>query len=147
MAMFENLILQGRYEACYCPSNQIDLKLTGEYSKVRETLGDRSAYMVYDPMAHDCSHRNVSIVDILKDEDLGFAVAYHLKYIIPECKYAEIGKMILINDVFRGKMKKLVKERDSSDFLEENENFSVLIKDDDEAVKIYILRKNIPPGE
>ncbi len=136
MAMFEN---EG-----YCPNNSIHNFLTSEANmKMKKVLGDRSGYMVYDPLAQDCSRYTSSIIDVLGDEDLGIAIAYCLKYLIPECKYSEIGKKILIRDVFRGVMDQLIREKLPKEFFEQNDEFDVYIREEGDIVVIYIARKYV----
>ncbi len=128
----------------YCPSNAISNFLNSESNlKMRKVLGDRSGYMVYDPLQTDNSKYNSSIVDVLNDENLGIAIAYHLKYAIPECEYAKIGRKIIIRDVFFGMMHKLREEKNEKVFFEQNKEFDVLIREEGENVVIYIARKYV----
>ena len=89
-----------------CPSNaflryRIDGKAAVEHEKIVELLGDRIGYMVYDQKDHAWGRYYPSVVEALLggNGSLGFRVARYLRNIIPVCRYAEIGKKIVIHDV------------------------------------------------
>ena len=97
MAMFEN---EG-----FCPNNSFyhygmegKHKISDAWEKNCDILGDRLGYMVYTEAG--CAYKGCYVVDCLMGEsDIALEIAITLKTLIPECKYAEIGRKILITDV------------------------------------------------
>ena len=98
MAMFES---EG-----FCPNNSFTLyalEHKGEipfWKRTREILGDRQGYMVYSGAG--CSHNDwCYVVDCLvgATNTMGVEIACLLRSMIPTCRYAEVGRKILITDV------------------------------------------------
>ena len=70
------------------------------WNRTRELLGDRPGYMVYT--GSDLSYSEWPYVcDALigATSTMGIEIACMLQTMIPECKYAETGRMILVTDV------------------------------------------------
>lgn len=99
MAMYEKL--------GYCPNNAIHQHtMANDLEKaVIAKLGDLPGYMVYDKVDNDQFSNSVSIVDMLFGENsiLGFELASYLDAIIPNCRYSECGRMIVLHDVINSK--------------------------------------------
>ena len=100
MAMFET---EG-----FCPNNSFlhygikmsgDIQAANKIEKVLKVLEDRTGYMVYDPKMTAWGTDYPSIVELLLGDDTGIDIAKMLVQMIPQCKYAEVGKKTLIKDV------------------------------------------------
>lgn len=148
MAMFEKL--------GYCPNNDfLDYEMQEEIPKMwkyttKEILGDRIGYMVYDK--ESCTHDGwCYAVDCLAGSTsyLGFYVVSKLKEMIPECKYGETGRKILVTDVLDPyKIPGLCFIEDNRSYafsdelcLREDDCYMVGIQDEGEAVHLYFYRK------
>ena len=99
MAMYE--------DKGYCPNNsflhcamEFGDNIPKLWNRTRELLGDRTAYMVYTP--NGVSYYGWPYVcDALigATSTMGIEIACQLQNMIPECTYAETGRMILVTDV------------------------------------------------
>ncbi len=90
----------------FCPTNSFlhyaISKTEDEAESIKkrmDILGDRTGYMVYDSNHVAYGTKWPSVVELLLSNDMGEDVAKLLVMLVPECKYAEIGKKICIKDV------------------------------------------------
>lgn len=139
MAMYEN---EG-----YCPNNSfmhycIENEVPTIWERTEEILGDRPGYMVYTK--NGVCHEGYSyVVDCLvgSTSRLGFDVACKLKELIPNCKYAEIGRKILVTDVSNSFGNHGLDNYSKKMDILEDDRYTVGIIDEDEAVHLYFLKK------
>lgn len=151
MAMYEN---EG-----FCPNNsflhyQMEKKedVPVIWERTREILGDRTGYMVYTEAG--CSYYGwCYVVDCLvgSTSTLGVEVACKLETMIPNCKYAETGRKILVTDVInpfqipglnRGYVNNAEKFVGSDKlYVLEDKRYVVGITDEGEAVHLYFFKK------
>lgn len=130
MAMYENL--------GYCPSNILrrggmdSIKPSKFYQKTMEKLGDRVGYMVY---AKGCNNsQGANIHELFMRDELGYDLSLVLCELIPVCKYAEVGKKILITDVINPEQINGSKRYESLGFL-------VSLEMKDEHLEMLIFKK------
>ena len=148
MAMFENL--------GFCPSNsftkyEMEKEISEFWKRTQELLGDRIAYMVYTPAG--CNYHGYAyVVDALvgTTTTLGIEVATKLESLIPECKYAEKGRKILVTDVINPfQIPGIVGRVDGTFvsckevFVREDERYVVAVKEEGEDVHLYFFKKAI----
>lgn len=77
----------------------MEIKKQGRAEKLFHMIGDRKSYMVYDKGMETYGSTWPSVVELLLDDVQSEQIAFLLQVMIPECKYAEKGKKILIRDV------------------------------------------------
>lgn len=119
----------------------------------QKLLGDRTGYMVYTK-AGNAYYGYSYVVDALigATDTLGIEVACKLQALIPVCKYAETGRMILITDVINPFLIPGVvgcnSSGDESRFvagdnltLIEDERYLVGITEEGDAVHMYFFKK------
>jgi len=133
MAMFENLGM--------CPNNGFsrmnsDQEVNADWDRTSKILGDRKGYMVYSKGGFNAA--GAYIFPMLMNDELGLEIAIVLRELIPECKYAETGKMILITDVINPEQITFEKQYQSINFL-------VACISTDEAVEMQIYKKRLQP--
>ena len=152
MAMYESI--------GFCPSNsflhyamEMGDKVPANWRITQKLLGDRKGYMVYTKAG--CAYYGYSyVVDALigANDTLGIEVACKLQAMIPVCKYAETGRMILITDVINPfQIPGVVGHNGSGDesnfvagdnlTLIEDERYLVGITDEGDAVHMYFFKK------
>lgn len=148
MAMFEN---EG-----FCPNNSFlhyvmekQEELPEIWERTNELLGDRKGYMVYTE-AGCVWHGYCYVVDCLvgATSTIGIEVATHLKTLIPNCKYAETGRKILVTDVINPyqipglcmKGETFVSS-DGKVVILEDDRYVVGITDEGKAVHLYFFKK------
>lgn len=148
MAMYEN---QG-----YCPNNSFGFEKipAGDgWEEVKEVLGARTGYMVYPNGSNN--YAGCYIVPMLKEGDtVARKVAYKLQAFIPECIYAKKGKKIACYDVINpyqipiaigvnGYSKWVLCQglSEADNFIAENDNYLVAMKNEPEQVQIFIYKK------
>ena len=150
MAMYEN---RG-----YCPNNEFlhyqmnqGNKVSDSWEKTKEILGDRIGYMVYSENGY--ATKSSYIVDALAGATgtLGLDVANALKFLIPECKYAETGRPIICTDLINPyQIPANIVENDgkwnlcgesSGTELFEDKRYLIAIQDDGQEVHIYLYKK------
>ena len=138
-------------ELGYCPDNEFGFCKTTENGKrALEILGDRRGYMVYE--TNSVSYKRSYIVSAIAESSgsLGIEIAAHLRCLIPECNYIDnIGKKIscvdvinpalLLGDVICNNKWENIDPHAGISLLQD-ERFLVTIKDEEEAVKIYIFK-------
>ena len=138
-------------ELGYCPDNEFGFCKTTENGKrALEILGDRRGYMVYE--TNSVSYKRSYIVSAIAESSgsLGIEIAAHLRCLIPECNYIDnIGKKIscvdvinpalLLGDVICNNKWENIDPNAGISLLQD-ERFLVTIKDEEEAVKIYIFK-------
>lgn len=152
MAMYEDL---GR-----CPNDSFlyyVMEHNGEvpefWKRTREILGDRPGYMVYTEAGY--SYKGwCYVVDCLigATNTMGEEIACLLQTMIPKCKYAEVGRKILITDVINpfqipntdcgyvnGKEKFVATSDDMHIF--EDDRYVCGIMDEGDAVHMYFFKK------
>lgn len=151
MAMYENL--------GFCPTNSflhymLECNNVPEvWMRTREILGDRTDYMVYTEAG--CAYKGwCYIVDCLvgAKTTIGVEIACLLKTMIPQCKYAETGRKILVTDVInpyqipyinRGYINSVEKFMSSNDNMHifEDERYVCGVIDEGESVHMYFFKK------
>lgn len=152
MAMYE--------DKGYCPNNAFlhygmngSNEVSALWEKTKSILGDRTGYMVYSEAG--CNYQESYIVDALEGAKgtLGVEVATALKQLIPVCKYAEEGRMIICTDLinpyqipakigeYDGKWSLCIDDDPVKTLLFEDERYLVAIQDEGEAVHIYLFKK------
>ena len=152
MAMYEN---EG-----FCPNNSFlhyamehNEEIPEFWKRTREILGDRPGYMVYTKAG--CSYNDwCYVVDCLigATNTMGVEIACLLQTMIPKCKYAEVGRKILITDVInpfqiphigRGYVNSQEKFMATSDDMHifEDERYVCGMIDEGEAVHMYFFKK------
>lgn len=152
MAMYEDL--------GFCPNNsfmQYELEHHGEvpelWKRTCEILGERPVYMVYTKEGY-VYNGWCYVVDCLvgATNTMGVEIACLLKTMIPECKYAEVGRKILITDVINpfqiphislgydnSQEKFMATSNDVHVF--EDERYVCGVIDEKEAVHMYFFKK------
>ena len=145
MAMYEDL--------GFCPNNSFLHYAQGNHvpkiwKRTRDLLGDRIGYMVY---TESCTYNGgCYVVDCLvgAETTIGVEIACLLKTMIPKCKYAKVGRKILITDVInpyqipyigRG-YKKFMSSNDSMHIFED-ERYVCGVIDEGENVHMYFFKK------
>ena len=152
MAMFESL--------GFCPNNDFlhyalekGDTVPANWKITQKLLGDRKAYMVNTKAG--CAYYGHSyVVDALvgATDTLGIEVACKLQALVPVCKYAEAGRMIVITDVINpfqipgvvgcngsGDESRFVSGDDLT--LIEDERYLVGITEEGDAVHMYFFKK------
>lgn len=150
MAMFESL--------GFCPSNSFlryemaqGEKVPEFWERTREILGDRPGYMVYTE-AGSSYKDGCYVVDCLigATTTMGIEIANLLKMLIPNCKYAEVGRKILITDVINPfQIPHISRTYLDSPFVSisddmhifEDERYVCAVIDEGEAVHMYFYKK------
>lgn len=141
-------------ELGYCPNNAFGWceHKTDAGKRALEILEDRIGYMVYETDSVSYSTGAYVVSAIAESTgSLGIEIASHLRCLIPECNYLEnIGKKISCVDVINPNqlMGEIVYNNEdwinldphSGISLLQDERFLVTIKDEEEAVKIYIFK-------
>ena len=135
MAMYE--------DKGYCPNNGLRCgyserifrdKSNGVASASLAKLADRAGYMVYAPNEVNYSRANIDSFILHEDSELlGFEFAVLMEEYIPTCKYAEIGKQILLHDVINPNQV----PQDSK--ILRNHHFKVGIKNREDIVEVWIF--------
>lgn len=151
MAMYENI--------GFCPNNSFlhyamekGDAIPANWKITQKLLGDRKGYMVYTKAG--CAYYGYCyVVDALigATDTLGIEVACKLQALVPVCKYAETGRMILITDVINpfqipgvvnstsGGTSNFMASDDMTLF--EDERYLVGITEDGDAVHMYFFKK------
>ena len=152
MAMYESI--------GFCPNNSFlhyamekGDAIPANWEITQKLLGDRKGYMVYTKAG--CAYYGYSyVVDALMGatNTLGIEVACKLQALVPVCKYAETGRMILITDVINpfqipgvvychgsGNASNFMADDDMALF--EDERYLVGITEDGDAVHMYFFKK------
>ena len=152
MAMYEDEGL--------CPNNSFlhyETEHNGEipefWERTREILGDRLGYMVYTKEGCSCNEW-CYLVDCLigATNTMGVEIACLLQTMIPKCKYAEVGRKILVTDVInpfqiphigRGCVNSQEKFMATSDDMHifEDERYVCGVIDEGVAVHMYFFKK------
>ena len=100
---FHMYIMKNEAESSEKFPKEISETICYQHKTIMNTLGDRTEYMVYKKGGYAWGRHNSSIVEVLCDfpsnSGLALKVAQHLRTLIPNCKYCENGKKILIEDV------------------------------------------------
>ena len=143
----------------FCPNNSFlhyamekGDAVPANWKITQKLLGDRKGYMVYTKAG--CAYYGYCyVVDALigATDTLGIEVACKLQALIPVCKYAETGRMILITDVINPFQIPGVGRNSSGDTSEfvadenlamfEDERYLVGIIDEGNAVHMYFFKK------
>lgn len=148
MAMYENL--------GFCPNNSFlqycmekGEKVPALWKRTSEILGDRMGYMVYTK--NGCNYYGwCHVVDCLvgSTTTLGVEVACKLKALIPNCKYSETGRKILVTDVINPYQIPDIRCTGSNNFVGsdkvevlEDDRYVVGITDEGEQVHLYFFKK------
>ncbi len=152
MAMYEH---EG-----FCPNNSFRHyamehkdEIPEFWKRTREILGDRLGYMVYTEAG--CSYNGWSyVVDALigATNTMGVEIACLLQTMIPKCRYAEVGRKILVTDVInpfqiphigRGYVNSQEKFMATSDDMHifEDKRYVCGVIDEGEAVHMYFFKK------
>ena len=137
----------------FCPSNAFTYyseneKISSFWNRTKEILGDRIGYMVYSP--HGFSQNGCYVVDCLMGAGytIGIEIATVLRVMIPECKYAVIGRKILVTDVINPAQipglqfssdEKLF--GDNGLFIFEDSRYIVGVTDEGEEVHMYFFKR------
>ena len=153
MAMYENL--------GFCPNNQFlhyaleEKNIPDVWNRTREILGDRTGNMVYTKAGTSCRDKWCHVVDCLvgAESTIGVEISNLLKTMIPQCKYAEIGKKILVTDVINpfqiphinrvygdGDKEKYVATNDVMNVFED-ERYVCGVTDEGESIHLYFFKK------
>jgi hypothetical protein len=139
-------------ERGYCPANAFGMgnAVSPYWDTTRNILGNRILYMVYDH-GQNC-FKGAYIVDALKGATgtLGVEVATLLSYLIPECRYSEVGKPIVCHDLVNPFQipsymltgYEITAKANSKDIsMIEDERYLVAIRSTKEEVHVYLYQK------
>lgn len=124
----------------FCPRNgfiQEEMRGNTSYfwNRTRDLLGDRIGYMVYDSEPKGNEHGYLVDAIMHTTGTLGIEVAAALKTMIPECKYAEIGRPIILKDIDG------VPESDVDGVIFEDFRYVIVLDDDFTEIHVTTYKK------